>query len=299
MEEPTPKKAAMSAFLAGCSSMLFYPLELLKVHRIVSDGHSKNYMNQFPNSYLALRTLVRNEGVSALYRGCHLQLIDGIAWGGYFYIYQWAKEYHTEMKDAHPQIFRLVTASEAAVLLKFVLSPLHVVKTRVMLIKNSEGWVRDTLDSSVKVWKVDGFKGFWRGMVPSLLLSLNGTLHLFFYENFKELATTETNKWKTALAGSLSKCIASFLTYPLQTIKFRIQQEQHSDQRLIKSNKILSTPSSSQFFSGVVDCAVTTVEREGVKGLYRGLTLNLLRVAPANGLFFVMYELLSHINLSS
>mmetsp|Transcript_25542 Transcript_25542/g.44554 ORF Transcript_25542/g.44554 Transcript_25542/m.44554 type:complete len:297 (-) Transcript_25542:636-1526(-) len=295
MQEPDPKKAAWSAFFAGCSSIIFYPLELLKVHRIVSDGHSKNFMEQHSNSFITLQSVLKKEGVLALYRGCHLQIIDGLSWGGYFYIYQQAKIFHSDIKDSNPQMFRFITASEAAVLLKFIVSPLNVVKTRVMLIKNSEGWLKDTWDATAKIYKVDGLRGYWAGMVPSLLLSINGSFHLFFYENFKERGMTETTMG-TAIAGSLSKTMASFLTYPLQTIKFRIQQEQYSDIRLVKSHSIQARPSSERFFSGVVDCAVTTYKREGVRGLYRGLALNLARVAPANGLFFVMYELVSKLN---
>jgi solute carrier family 25 folate transporter 32 len=296
MQEPKPTKAAVSAFIAGCSSVLFYPLELLKVQRIVSDGHSQNFMPQYSNSFKALRTTVKTEGITAMYRGCHLQLLDGFVWGGYFYIYQQAKAYHAGLKETRPQTFRLLTAAEAAVVLKFAVSPLHVVKVRVMLIKNSEGWLRDTLDSAIKIWKVDGFRGFWSGMTPSLLLSSNGALHLFLYENFKVLGDTESSLWRTAAAGSLSKSLASFLTYPLQTIKFRLQQEQHTEIRLLRALNINRTPQSDKFFSGVWNCAVTTYTREGFRGFYRGLTLNLLRVAPSNGLFFVLYELVSQLN---
>jgi hypothetical protein len=90
-------------------------------------------------------------------RSAYLQLLDGFVWGGYVYIYQHAKAYHADLKESCPQTFRLLTVAEAAVVLKFAVSPLLVIKVRVKLIMNSEGWLRDIFDSALTLWKAEGF----------------------------------------------------------------------------------------------------------------------------------------------
>ena len=43
-------------------------------------------------------------------------------------------------------------------------------------------------------------------------------------------------------------------------------------------------------YNGVLDCAKKIYVNEGIRGFYKGLTPNMLRIFPSNGLFFLVYE---------
>ena len=77
------------------------------------------------------------------------------------------------------------------------------------------------------------------------------------------------------VCGALSKLVASIATYPSQVVRSRLQQRM--DSRMLK-------------YSGVGDVLRTTLAREGVRGLYKGLLPNVLRVMPQSALTFLVYE---------
>ena len=47
---------------------------------------------------------------------------------------------------------------------------------------------------------------------------------------------------------------------------------------------------SERLYSGMVDCAVKTVRREGVLSLYNGFLPNFLRIGPWCAIMFTTYE---------
>lgn len=79
--------------------------------------------------------------------------------------------------------------------------------------------------------------------------------------------------------GALSKLAASVATYPSQVIRSRLQQRM--DSRVLK-------------YSGIGDVMRKTMAREGVRGFYRGLVPNVLRVMPQSAITFLVYESVMH-----
>jgi len=57
-------------------------------------------------------------------------------------------------------------------------------------------------------------------------------------------------------------------------------------------------PGQPALFTGTFDCIFTTVRREGIRGLYRGLLSPLVGITPIFALYFLGYStgkrLLSH-----
>jgi solute carrier family 25 folate transporter 32 len=79
--------------------------------------------------------------------------------------------------------------------------------------------------------------------------------------------------------GSLAQAFASTATYPYQVVKARLQQ---------------GGPSADKY-RGTWDCTKRICAREGIRGLYKGLVPNLLKVLPTGALVFTIYEATIHV----
>ena len=80
----------------------------------------------------------------------------------------------------------------------------------------------------------------------------------------------------TVLCGAASGCLATGITFPMDTIRRRMQiQNLHVDEAHRLSSR-------QQFLK--------LVNQEGLKSLYRGLTPEMLKVIPMVGTMFLVYE---------
>ncbi|RKP38249.1 mitochondrial carrier domain-containing protein, partial [Dimargaris cristalligena] len=73
--------------------------------------------------------------------------------------------------------------------------------------------------------------------------------------------------------GSLSGVAAKLVEYPFDTVKVRLQAQ----------------PADRPWFKGPWDCVTTTVQREGMRGLYRGVASPVLGAMLENSVLFYTY----------
>lgn len=291
MEDKKTWASTIAGFTAGSSSLILFPLELIKVHMMVSDGHSKNYIPKYNNPLHALKLIYKEQGILGLYRGCHFTLFSSIAWSVYFFFYESAKgHYPDSFKSNYPESYKLAVAIEAAILARLVTNPMWVLKTRVILQRTARHWYGDTMDGIAKIWKLDGIRGFYSGLVPGLVLSFSGALQMYFYETLKDMLSSQSSVYKTSIAGGASKVLATTLLYPAQTVMVRLQQEQYTNYIPKHADEITFKSSEPKLFDGTLNCILKTYQLEGIRGFFRGLSVQLLRQFPGNALFFIIYE---------
>lgn len=80
-----------------------------------------------------------------------------------------------------------------------------------------------------------------------------------------------------ALGGIGTGALQSLILSPVELLKIRLQLQQNPKPGL-GTNK------------GPIELAKTILKAEGLRGIYRGLTITVLRDAPAHGLYFWTYE---------
>jgi len=281
--------SAIAGFISSASSIIFYPLEMAKVRMIVSDSFSHNHIPKYANSLEVFRIMIAERGFWSLYRGCHVNLLSNLSWMTYFYFYSLLRSlYSEEFKQKHLHIFRLSAAFQAALISRVINNPMRVLKTRLMLQHDNLTWGKATVEVIRKIYKVDGIKGYWAGLGPGLVLSSNGGLQLYTYETCKELIGTDAY-WKTILSGCISKVLSTSLLFPMLAVMVKLQQEQYT-QLIFKTADQAGTQKGEKLFKGAVHCLKETLKNDGLRGLYRGLPIHLVRVIPSSGLFFLVYE---------
>ena len=80
----------------------------------------------------------------------------------------------------------------------------------------------------------------------------------------------------TAGIGAFSGALGASVVYPINLLRTRLQSQ----------GTVIHPP----MYTGVWDVTVKTVKGEGVRGLFKGITPNLLKVVPAVSITYVIYD---------
>lgn len=266
------------------STLVLHPLDLVKIRFAVSDG--LDLRPKYNGIFHCMRTVWRQEGLRGLYQGVTPNVWGaGASWGLYFFFYNAIKAYKQEGQQAELSATQhLVSAAQAGALTLFLTNPIWVTKTRLVLqydagIDPSKRQYRGMLDALVKIYRHEGVPGLYRGFVPGLLGTSHGALQFMAYEELKREfnkyrslpSETKLNPLEYITMAAVSKIFAASATYPYQVIRARLQ-DQH--------NK----------YSGVMDVMRRTWRNEGVRGFYKGMVPNVIKVTPACCITFLVYE---------
>jgi solute carrier family 25 (mitochondrial phosphate transporter), member 23/24/25/41 len=114
-------------------------------------------------------------------------------------------------------------------------------------------------------------------------------IDLFIFENSKNFylarrakslrcheEDVQMSNFVTASIGASSGAISATAVYPINLLRTRLQAQ--------------GTVLHKQTYTGIVDVTRKTLQNEGWRGLFKGVTPNLLKVAPAVSISYVVYE---------
>lgn len=147
-----------------------------------------------------------------------------------------------------------------------------------------------TINAAREVYNESGIRGFWKGIIPTVIMVCNPSIQFMIYESsLKHLkAKRATNKHglknvsalEVFLLGALAKLGATVTTYPLLVVKSRLQAKQE-----IGGNTALR-------YSGTLDAIIKMIQYEGLRGFYKGMSTKIVQsVFAASVLFMIKEEL--------
>lgn len=182
--------------LAACSATVFcQPLDTLRT-RFAAQGEPKIYRN-FRH---AVFTMCCSEGMQTFYRGLSPTLMAVFPYAGlqFFFYNVFKTMFGPAPKAGHSRgnLQSLLCGSGAGMISKTLTYPFDLFKKRLQVGGFEEarlhfGKVRTykgLLDCTVQIAKEEGFKGFFKGLSPSLLKAALSTGFTFFwYEFFLDL----------------------------------------------------------------------------------------------------------------
>ncbi|KAH8102804.1 mitochondrial FAD carrier protein [Phellopilus nigrolimitatus] len=270
---------------AGTVAVLcMHPLDLLKVQFQTSTTTPQAGVGRA--IYGALRGIYVSQGWTGLYRGVSANIAgNASSWGLYFLFYNMLKKRMSPTGDPSYKFSSgttLLYAAEASAATAILTNPIWVVKVRMFTTR------ADAPEAYRGLWRV---QGMYRGTTLALVGVSNGAIQFMGYEQLKWLCTEQkkrqfakagrewtvdaeklSNTTYTAISAS-SKLAALAGTYPYQVVRARIQNDR-----------------TAHLYPTIPACIARTWRQEGLRGFFRGLGTNLVRVLPGTCVTFVVYE---------
>jgi solute carrier family 25 (mitochondrial phosphate transporter), member 23/24/25/41 len=135
-----------------------------------------------------------------------------------------------------------------------------------------------------------GMLSYYRGLGMGLAgMFPYSAIDLFIFEKSKSVLVARKARihrcheedvpignFATGAIGALSGAVSATMVYPLNLLRTRLQAQ----------GTVLHQPT----YSGILDVTRRTIQGEGFVGLFRGVTPNLLKVAPAVSISYIVYE---------
>ncbi|WFD38761.1 uncharacterized protein MJAP1_001725 [Malassezia japonica] len=220
------------------------------------------------------------EGPVALYRGFAANMANSfIQQFAYFYWYTLVRSLYIrrilqskELAPALSTATELILGALSAALAQLFTTPVGVVATRQQIGSGENSGEDETVAGHVKdIYEKDGITGFWRGLKPSLVLTVNPAITYGVFERIKNIILAASDgkmtPGKSFLVGALSKTLATIVTFPYILSKIRLQAK--------------NTPYKSAFevLGGIF-------KEKGILGWYQGMQAQITKAVLSQALLF-------------
>ncbi|KAI9783473.1 MAG: hypothetical protein M1816_001355 [Peltula sp. TS41687] len=289
----TVAQPVLAAFLAGgvagaVSRTVVSPLERLKIlFQIQSAGREEYKMSVGKG----LMKMWREEGWRGFMRGNGTNCIriipySAVQFGSYNFYKKFAETAPGEMSPFR----RLLCGGAAGITSVACTYPLDIVRTRlsiqsasfVALGEASRKQLPGMWATMVGMYRTEGgLLALYRGIVPTVAgVAPYVGLNFMTYEAVRKYVTPEGDQNPSAVrklfAGAISGAVAQTCTYPFDVLRRRFQ---------------INTMSGMGYkYKSIWDAVRIIMAQEGVRGLYKGIVPNLLKVAPSMASSWLSFE---------
>jgi len=227
--------------------------------------------------------ICRTEGIRGLWRGNTATILQVFPFAAIqFAVFDFLKERFEPVMHTQSQrnLGNFLAGSLAGVVATFLTYPTEFVRTR-MAIQRGDLARSTLLETIQRIHAKEGFKAFFRGMVPSFLgmIPYKGTGFLMFHlmkDKLKEHSPhLAHNKGFDFIFGSIAGLVSQFVSYPFDTVRKKMQVETV----LLEQGAIHAKKSTLEWSRHIL-------VYEGTRGLFKGVTVNMLKGPIANGMCF-------------
>lgn len=252
------------------------PLDRLKVFLQVNPTRE--------NMSKCLAKMISEGGIGGLWRGNGINVIkiapeSALKFAAYEQVKRLIKgERKNQPLEIHE---RFIAGATAGAISQTVIYPLEVLKTRLALRKT--GQYSSIVDAAKKIYAREGLRCFYKGYIPNILgIVPYAGIDLAVYETLKkkyinkyQAKNSQPGMLLLLACGSASCTLGQVCSYPLALVRTRLQAQEKAPK------------GAEGTMSGVFR---DIVQREGFRGLYRGITPNFIKVIPAVSISYVVYE---------
>lgn len=279
------------------SRFVIAPLDVIKirlqlqVHSLSDPLSTRGIVGPtYKGTFGTLKSIVREEGFTGLWKGNVPAELMYLVYGGVQFS---AYKYTSTLLDTIPPPYELpnaaasfISGAAAGACATTATYPLDLLRTRFAA--QGKERVYTSLAASIRhIATHEGPSGFFRGLGAGVS-QIVPYMGLFFasYEGLKPIMASSPLALpfggSDAAAGIMASVCAKTAVYPLDTTRKRLQVQGPMRSKYVHRN----IPQ----YSGVISTLVSISKHEGMRGLYRGLTVSLLKAAPAASVTMWTYE---------
>ncbi|KAI9657777.1 MAG: mitochondrial thiamine pyrophosphate transporter [Bathelium mastoideum] len=296
-DEGSRSQVVLAGATAGLvSRFCVAPLDVIKI-RLQLQSHSlsdplSHHGLQGPiykGTVGTLKAILREEGITGLWRGNIPAELLYVAYGAVqFTTYRST----TQLLHQLPPSYRIPSSAEAFVsgatggtVATTLTYPLDLLRTRFAA--QGVDRIYSSLIASVReIATNEGFRGFFQGLAAGVgqIVPYMG-LFFAFYESLRlplgqfSLPVSSGD----AVAGMAASVAAKTVVFPLDTVRKRLQVQGPTRGRYVHRNIPLYAGGVRKTFGAIL-------MKEGTRGLYRGLSVSLLKAAPTSAVTMWTYE---------
>lgn len=189
-------------------------------------------------------------------------------------------------------VSKFTAGGVAGMVAQFCVYPLDTLKFRLQC-ETVEGGLKGSAlvrQTAIKMYADGGLRACYRGVTMGLIgmfpysaidmgmFELLKKSYRTYYARYHNIHEDDANPGNvvTGMIGASSGAFGASVVYPLNVVRTRLQTQ--------------GTAMHPPTYTGIWDVTQKTIQREGYRGLYKGLTPNLLKVAPALSITWVVYE---------
>ncbi|KAI1173851.1 mitochondrial dicarboxylate carrier protein [Nemania sp. FL0916] len=282
------------------SRFVIAPLDVVKI-RLQLQSHSlSDPLSQldlrgspiYKGTVRTMQHIVRHEGITGLWKGnvpAELMYVSyaAVQFTTYRTMSMLLHRVFGEEEGGQPRVSpaleSFVSGAVAGATATATTYPLDLLRTRFAAQGN------DRVYKSLRraIWEIrrdEGIAGFWRGLSPALaqIVPLMGIFFAAYEAARMPLGHLEL-PWGSgdATAGALASVTAKTCVFPLDLARKRIQVQGPTRGRYIHRN----IPE----YAGTISTIRKILKQERFRGLYRGLTVSLMKAAPASAVTMWTY----------
>ena len=285
-------RACNGAIASVVSTAILLPLDVCKA-KLYADSKQHAKPQKLPTNIWAFAVHVyKSEGLAGLYSGGHIRLLEQLTTKFTFYYFYsfFTHFFKARLVKGSGDIgafLNLFVGYLAAVANTFLTLPVQVVSAIMMVESSHSSASRGALKVASNIVNESGYKGLYRGVLPSVILSINPAVEFMVFEQLKLRAIRAYGlRAHDALSmgaafwfGVIAKAIATLITFPYIRIKVLLQVGRGSAKKKSEAHKVSS---SDVFFSILKD--------DGFLGLWRGVEAQLSKALLSSGLKFSIDE---------
>ncbi|KAL4920776.1 mitochondrial carrier domain-containing protein [Aspergillus aurantiobrunneus] len=302
-DEGTRRQVVVAGGIAGLiSRFCIAPLDVVKIRlqlqiHSLSDPTSHAHISGpvYKGTLSTIKTIIRDEGITGLWKGNIPAELMYVCYGAIqFTTYRTTTQLLSQL-DPHrlPQpVESFISGAVAGGVATASSYPLDLLRTRFAAQGSGEHRVYGSLLSSVKgIAKHEGGAGFFRGC-SAAVGQIVPYMGLFFatYETLRPVMSVAPDVspiplppgFGDAAAGVVSSVLAKTGVFPLDLVRKRLQVQ--------GPTRALYVHRNIPEYRGVFNTMGLIFRTQGLRGLYRGLTVSLIKAAPASAVTMWTYE---------
>ena len=160
--------------------------------------------------------------------------------------------------------------------------PFDNLKTRMQM-NGKEGMpsYKSFFDCIVQTYKAKGVPAFYKGASAAFLRQLTySTVRMWAYENINQYFSADVEQvgfFRKLFAGGLGGAVGCLVGTPFDIFKIRL------------INDILAKK-----YTGLTDCCMQTIDKDGYIGLFKGMNVNIVRAVLVNAAELAFYDKSKH-----